>query len=262
MVILETRIFFYHRLSLSCLTLLPRNTAPPVSTRHLLSSITIATVNHRPRDRIRSNRQPSPITSRPASVVADLGAHRKLEKNPPVSIDFHNLQSSSSGYQIGRSRSKNKSGSKLGVLPKLGVWASGLEFFRPPEISQATQAVSAWAALEHQLTRRRDLPKVQRGRTNHVAFGYDDVHGHPGCLRILSVAFGLVSMLDGCPTSSMVPGLVWSEDADQVDQGPLNPARLQLGLTLCHRDLRGRVTNGDARGIDGYQELTETKGYT
>ncbi|CAL2270025.1 unnamed protein product [Prunus armeniaca] len=49
----------------------------------------------------------------------------------------------------------------------------------------------------------------------------------------------------------MVPGLVWSEDADQVDQGPLNPARLQLGLTLCHRDLRGRVTNGDARGIDG-----------
>ncbi|CAL2259811.1 unnamed protein product [Prunus armeniaca] len=53
------------------------------------------------------------------------------------------------------------------------------------------------------------------------------------------------------PTSSMVPGLVWSEDADQVDQGPLNPARLQLGLTLCHRDLRGRVTNGDARGIDG-----------
>ncbi|CAL8151820.1 unnamed protein product [Prunus armeniaca] len=84
-----------------------------------------------------------------------------------------------------------------------------------------------------------------------VASGYDDVHGHPGCLQILSVAFSLVSMLDSCPTSSMVPGLVWSEDADQVDQGPLNPARLQLGLTLCHRDLRGRVTNGDARGIDG-----------
>ncbi|CAL2270011.1 unnamed protein product [Prunus armeniaca] len=52
------------------------------------------------------------------------------------------------------------------------------------------------------------------------------------------------------------------QDADQVDQGPLNPTRLQLGLTLCHRDLRGRVTNGDARGIDSYQELTETKGYT
>ncbi|CAL2229315.1 unnamed protein product [Prunus armeniaca] len=76
-----------------------------------------------------------------------------------------------------------------------------------------------------------------------VAFGYDDVHGQPGCLRILSVAFGLVSMLDSCPTGSMVPGLVWSEDPDQVDQGPLNPARLQLRLTLCHRDLRGRVTN-------------------
>ncbi|CAL8118478.1 unnamed protein product [Prunus armeniaca] len=88
-------------------------------------------------------------------------------------------------------------------------------------------------------------------RYTDVAFGYDDVHGHLGCLRILSVVFGLVSMLDSCPTSSMVLGLVWSEDADQVDQGPLNPARLQLGLTLCHRDLRGRVTNGDARGIDG-----------
>ncbi|CAL8167254.1 unnamed protein product [Prunus armeniaca] len=116
---------------------------PPVSTRHLLSSITTATVNHRPRDRIRSNRQPSPITSRPASVVADLGARRKLEKNPPVSIEFPSFHSPSSGYQIGRSRSKNKSGSKLGVLPKLGVWAGGLEFFRPPEISQATQAASA-----------------------------------------------------------------------------------------------------------------------
>ncbi|CAL2230119.1 unnamed protein product [Prunus armeniaca] len=40
----------------------------------------------------------------------------------------------------GQGRSKNKSGSKWGVLPKLGVWADGLEFFRPPEISQATQA--------------------------------------------------------------------------------------------------------------------------
>ncbi|CAL2226473.1 unnamed protein product [Prunus armeniaca] len=107
-------------------------------------------------------------------------------------------------------------------------------------------------ALGHQLTRRRDLPKVQRARTNHVAFGYDDVHGHPGCLRILSVAFSLVSMLDSCPTSSMVPGLVWSEDADQVDQGPLNPTRLQLGLTLCHRDLRGRVTNGCRRASESH----------
>ncbi|CAL2236118.1 unnamed protein product [Prunus armeniaca] len=61
----------------------------------------------------------------------------------------------------------------------------------------------------------------------------------------IQVAF--VSMLDSCPTSSMVPGLVWSEDADQADQGPLNPTRLRLGLTLCHRDLRGRVTNGDTR---------------
>ncbi|CAL2277572.1 unnamed protein product [Prunus armeniaca] len=84
-------------------------------------------------------------------------------------------------------------------------------------------------------------------RYTDVAFGYDDVHGHPGCLRNLLVAFGLVSMLDSCPTSSMVPGLVWSEDADQVDQGPLNPARLRLGLTLCHQDLQGRVTNGDTR---------------
>ncbi|BBG93330.1 Protein kinase superfamily protein with octicosapeptide/Phox/Bem1p domain [Prunus dulcis] len=40
----------------------------------------------------------------------------------------------------------------------------------------------------------------------------------------------------------------------QVDYGPLNPTSLRLGLTLC--------SPRPARGIDGYQELTELKGYT
>ncbi|CAL8167961.1 unnamed protein product [Prunus armeniaca] len=185
-----------------------------------------------------------------------------MQKIARVLTDFLIARSPSILHQIRPSRisatfwgrSKNKSGSEMGVLPKLGVWADGLEFFRPPEISQATQAAGAcggaWAVWRGPLS----VP-----RYTDVAFGYDDVHEHPGCLRILSVAFGLVSMLDSCPTSSMVPELVWSEDADQVDQGPLNPARLWLGLTLCHLDLRGRVTNGDARGIDGYQELMKTQ---
>ncbi|CAL2272136.1 unnamed protein product [Prunus armeniaca] len=40
-------------------------------------------------------------------------------------------------------RSKNKSVSKFGVLPKLGVWAGGLEFFLPPGIYQATHVLPA-----------------------------------------------------------------------------------------------------------------------
>ncbi|CAL9013223.1 unnamed protein product, partial [Prunus brigantina] len=47
--------------------------------------------------------------------------------------------------------SKNKSCFKWGVLPKLGVWAGGLEFFRPLEIDQATHALPTRVAAHGQI---------------------------------------------------------------------------------------------------------------
>ncbi|KAI5351974.1 hypothetical protein L3X38_004865 [Prunus dulcis] len=78
----------------------------------------------------------------------------------------------------------------------------------------------------------------------YVAFGYDNVHRHPVCLQF-------VSALDICLTSFGDAQTVRARNADQADYGPLNPASLRLGLTLCHRDLPGELTD--------YQELTELK---
>ncbi|CAL2270010.1 unnamed protein product [Prunus armeniaca] len=61
----------------------------------------------------------------------------QLKFHPVLRVGFRPLPATFWG------RSKNKSGYKLGVLPKLGVWAGDLEFFRPPEISQATQDANA-----------------------------------------------------------------------------------------------------------------------
>ncbi|KAI5335276.1 hypothetical protein L3X38_025409 [Prunus dulcis] len=85
---------------------------------------------------------------------------------------------------------------------------------------------------------REQLPSV------YVAFGYDDVHGHPGCLQF-------VSALDIRLTSFGDAGTVRARNADQADYGPLNPASLRLGLTLCHRDLPGELTD--------YRELTDIR---
>ncbi|KAI5322147.1 hypothetical protein L3X38_031219 [Prunus dulcis] len=68
----------------------------------------------------------------------------------------------------------------------------------------------------------------------------------------IQVAFSFVSMLDICFTSFGDARIVGARNADQADYGPLNPASLRLGLTLCHRDLPGELTD--------YQELTEFKG--
>ncbi|KAI5351504.1 hypothetical protein L3X38_004395 [Prunus dulcis] len=70
----------------------------------------------------------------------------------------------------------------------------------------------------------------------------------------IQVAFSFVSALDICLMSFGDAGTAGARNADQVDYGPLNPTRLQLGLTLCHRDLPGELTD--------YQELTEFKGST
>ncbi|CAL8134611.1 unnamed protein product [Prunus armeniaca] len=47
---------------------------------------------------------------------------------------------------IFRGLSKNKSDSKWGFTPRVGSLAGGLEFFRPPEITQGTHALPARAA--------------------------------------------------------------------------------------------------------------------
>ncbi|KAI5352206.1 hypothetical protein L3X38_005097 [Prunus dulcis] len=84
----------------------------------------------------------------------------------------------------------------------------------------------------------------------------------------IQFTFSFVSALDICLTSF--------GDSRTTDYGPLNPASLRLGLTLCHRDLPGLwirlttvpescqfaarvdcVSPRPAREIDGYQELTE-----
>ncbi|CAL2233201.1 unnamed protein product [Prunus armeniaca] len=86
--------------------------------------------------------------------------------------EFPTFCSLSSSHQIGRVRfqpvlraqfrpvpatfwgmSKNKSCSKWGILPKLGVWACGLEFFRPLKIDQATHALPARVAARGQIGR-------------------------------------------------------------------------------------------------------------
>ena len=47
--------------------------------------------------------------------------------------------------------SKNKSDSKWGVLPRIGVWSLGSEIFRQPKIALDTQSASAcggvWAKV-------------------------------------------------------------------------------------------------------------------
>ncbi|CAL2238832.1 unnamed protein product [Prunus armeniaca] len=64
----------------------------------------------------------------------------------------------------------------------------------------------AYVAHGHRPTRRKDLQEVQLARTRT-------------CLIV-------------APRVPMVPGLVWSEDADQANQGPLNPVRIMAQVDL------------------------------
>ncbi|KAI5316553.1 hypothetical protein L3X38_036260 [Prunus dulcis] len=64
----------------------------------------------------------------------------------------------------------------------------------------------------------------------------------------IQIAFSFVSALDICLTSFGDAWTVGARNADQADYGPPNPASLLLGLTLCHRDLPGELTD--------YRELT------
>ena len=59
----------------------------------------------------------------------------------------------------------------------------------------------------------------------------------------IQFAFSFVSALDICLTSFGDAQTVGAKNADQVDYSPLNPASLRLGLTLCHRDLPGELTD-------------------
>ncbi|BBH06899.1 hypothetical protein Prudu_018665 [Prunus dulcis] len=79
-------------------------------------------------------------------------------------------------------------------------------------------------------TRWRDLQEVQRART------------------IMRLTF-----------ASRVgdAGTVGARNTDQTDYGPLNPASLRLELTLCHRDLLGKLT--DYQELTDYRELTDIR---
>ncbi|BBN68210.1 hypothetical protein Prudu_333S000100 [Prunus dulcis] len=99
-------------------------------------------------------------------------------------------------------------------------------------------------ALGHQLTRMRDLQKVPSYRSS--------LRSDMTMSTDIQVAFSFVSALDICLTSFGGARIVGARNADHVDYGPLNPASLPLGLTLCHQDLPGELTD--------YQELTEFKG--
>ncbi|BBH02587.1 hypothetical protein Prudu_013207 [Prunus dulcis] len=59
----------------------------------------------------------------------------------------------------------------------------------------------------------------------------------------IQFAFSFVSALDICLTSFGDAGTVRARNDDQADYGPLNPASLRLGLTLCLRDLPGELTD-------------------
>ncbi|KAI5313137.1 hypothetical protein L3X38_042311 [Prunus dulcis] len=73
----------------------------------------------------------------------------------------------------------------------------------------------------------------------------------------IQFTFSSVSALDICLTSFGDARTVRARNADQADYGPLNPASLRLGLTLCHRDLPGKVEGvkdsvaGAAKGCQG-----------
>ncbi|KAI5316551.1 hypothetical protein L3X38_036258 [Prunus dulcis] len=58
-------------------------------------------------------------------------------------------------------------------------------------------------------------------------------------------------VLDICLTSFGDARTMGARNADQADYGPLNPASLRLGLTLCHQDLPGELTD--------YRELTDIR---
>ncbi|KAI5324266.1 hypothetical protein L3X38_033339 [Prunus dulcis] len=98
-------------------------------------------------------------------------------------------------------------------------------------------------------TCRRDLQEVQLARTR-------------SCLRFMlpsdmtmstdiQVAFSFVSSLDICLTSFGDARTLGTRNADQTDYGPLNPASLRLGLTLCNQDLPRELTD--------YRELTDIR---
>ncbi|CAL8993183.1 unnamed protein product, partial [Prunus brigantina] len=52
--------------------------------------------------------------------------------------ELPSFRSPSSGHQIGRGRSQNKSGSKWGVIPRIGVLSLDVEFFRRGVIALGT----------------------------------------------------------------------------------------------------------------------------
>ncbi|CAL9024809.1 unnamed protein product [Prunus brigantina] len=56
----------------------------------------------------------------------------------------------------------------------------------------------------------------------------------------IQVAFGKYSAcLTVAPRVPWYPDSCGARSADHVDYGPLNPANLRLGWTLCHQDLPG-----------------------
>ncbi|CAL9000166.1 unnamed protein product, partial [Prunus brigantina] len=118
--------------------------------------------HHSGRDQSQNDRPDFAVIPHLFSDVSRQRYHRKLHKNGPFLPRFFGACSGDSGHQFLRSRydfssifqalavcwgtSKNKSDSKLGVLPRVGVLALDLEVFRRCDIALDTHALPARVA--------------------------------------------------------------------------------------------------------------------
>ena len=115
-----------------------------------------------------------------------------------------------------------------------------------------------YPATEADYRQIRRCLRTSRLPSVYVAFGYDDVYRHPVYLQFSQCTWH-------CLTSFGDTRTVSARIADRADYGLLNPARncgsgwLRSPESCQFAARIHPVTPRPARGIDGYQELTEIK---
>ncbi|CAL8112378.1 unnamed protein product [Prunus armeniaca] len=162
----------YHTLSLSRASLsLSSGSRPPPQPATFWPAVH-SSGHHSGRDRSQNDRPDSAVLPHLFSDVSRQRYRRKVQKNGRFLPRFSGARSGDSGHQILRSRmsdlrigfrpdfegrfrplpvsfwgtSKNKSDSKLGVLPRVGVLSRDLWFFRRCDIALDTHALPARVA--------------------------------------------------------------------------------------------------------------------